>query len=158
MLQQLINHNADINRLYEEGYEIDVIDGYLLVHHIPYVNSNSETKFGSLVCILTFASGTRLGRPQDHTIYFRGETPCETDGKVLSAIIYSSNAQQLTPSILINHYFSSKPKIGYHADYYEKISTYAEILTSQAMAIDKTLTSRPNKQDEKQSTRRVSVH
>ncbi|MFR7634026.1 MAG: DUF6791 domain-containing protein, partial [Streptococcus salivarius] len=42
MSQQLINHSPDLKRLRDEGYEIEVHGGHLLVHHIPYVRSNKE--------------------------------------------------------------------------------------------------------------------
>jgi hypothetical protein len=145
MLQQLINHNSDVNRLYDEGYQLEVIGGHLLVHQIPYVNANTEIKNGTFVCILTYASPSRLAPPQDHTIFFCGEKPCDKNGIVLDAIINNSNSQQLTNSILVNHYFSSKPKSGNYANYYDKIRTYAEILSSQAMAIDNSVTAKPNK-------------
>jgi hypothetical protein len=46
---------------------------------------------------------------------------------------------------MVNHFFSSKPKAGNYANYYDKIRTYAEILSSQAMAIDKSVTAKPNR-------------
>lgn len=145
MLQQLINHNTDLNRLHEDGYQLEVNGGHLLAHQIPYVNENAEIKLGTLVCVLTFASPTRLAPPQDHTIFFCGEKPCDKNGAPLDAIINNSNSQQLANSILVNHYFSSKPKAGNYANYYDKIRTYAEILSSQAMAIDKMVTAKPNR-------------
>lgn len=145
MLQQLINHNNDITHLHQEGYQLEVIGGHLLAHHIPYVNSNTEVKYGTLVCVLTYASPTRLAPPQDHTIFFCGEKPCDKNGVALNGIINNSISQQIANSILVNHYFSSKPKSGNYANYYDKIRTYAEILSSQAMAIDKSVTSKPNK-------------
>jgi hypothetical protein len=145
MLQQLINLNTDLNLLHEEGYNLEVNGGHLLAHHIPYVNANLEINYGTLVCVLTFATPTRLAPPQDHTIYFCGEKPCDKNGIALDGIINNSNNQQLTSSILVNHYFSSKPKSGNYANYYDKIRTYAEILSSQAMAIDKSVTSKPNR-------------
>jgi hypothetical protein len=147
MLQQLISHSPDLKRLYDDGYEMDVNGSYLLVHHIPYLNSKMEILHGTLVCILTLAAPTRTGQPQDHTLYFCGEKPYNADGTDLSAIINNSNNQQLTPTILINHYFSSKPSTGNYPNYYDKIRTYTEILCSQARAFDSSVTAKPNQKN-----------
>lgn len=146
MLQQLINLSPDIKKLSDEGYELELCDGHLLVHHIPYVNSAKEIKYGTLICVLTLAGPYRTGKPQDHTIYFDGEPPCNVDGSLLSAIINNSIRRQLTVKILVTHYFSSKPASGKYDNYYDKVRTYSEILSAQAIAIDNTVTSKPNKQ------------
>ena len=143
MPQQLINHSPDLKRLQDEGYELEVSGGHLIVHHIPYVNPEKEIKYGTLVCVLTLAGPSRTGRPPDHTIYFSGETPCNSDGSTLNSIINNSNRQQLTETIVVNHYFSSKPQSGNYENYYEKIRTYSEILSAQAKAIDCTVTTKP---------------
>src|ERR1035437_4110987 len=99
MQQELINHSPDLMKLLEGGYEFEVIGGHLLVHHIPYLNNDKVIKLGTLVCVLTLASPTRTAQPQDHTIYFCGETPCDVNGNPLTAIINNSNNQQLTGTI-----------------------------------------------------------
>lgn len=145
MQQQLINHSPDLKRLEDEGYQLEVCGGHLQVHHIPYLNSIKEIKYGTLVCVLTLASANRVGKPQDHTIYFIGETPCNADGTVMTSIVNNSNPQQLSEGITVNHYFSSKPASGNYENYYDKIRTYSEILGSQAKSIDNSVTSRPNR-------------
>lgn len=144
MQQQLINHSPDLKRLMDEGYEFEIKGGHLVTHHIPYVTTVREIKYGTLVCVLTLATPTRTGRPPDHTIYFSGETPCHADGTPLNEIINNSRRQQLTESIVANHYFSSKPKSGNYENYYDKIRTYSEILSAQAKALDSSVTTRPN--------------
>lgn len=145
MLQQLINHSPDLNKLQEDGYRMEVRGGLLLVHHVPYVTTKREVKNGSMVCSLNLASPSRTGQPNDHTMHFIGETPCSSDGSPLIAIINNSNKQTLAEGIVANHYFSSKPKpSGRYKDYYEKVRTYAEILSSQAKALDSSVTARPD--------------
>lgn len=148
MQRQLISHSADLKKLYDEGYQIEVGGGHLLVHHLPYLNPNREVRLGTLVCVLTLASPTRAGAPPDHTAHFIGELPTNADGTAMTAIVNNSNAQQLTDSITVNHYFSSKPASGNYADYYEKVRTYAEILLAQALTVDSTVTARPNRKKE----------
>lgn len=145
MLQQLINHSLDLRQLYDEGFDLEIINGrYLLCHQVPYVTLSKEIKRGTLACILTLASTSRTSRPSDHTIYFIGETPCDPEGLPLNAIINNSNRKQLYAGVWANFYFSSKPKCGYYENYYDKIKTYIQILSSQAYAIDNTVTARVN--------------
>lgn len=147
MLQQLINHSPDINKLYVEGYDLEIIDDrFLLCHHIPYVTLTKQIKYGTLACALTLATPYRTSRPPDHTIYFIGETPCESTGLALNSIINNNNRQHLYGSIWANFYFSSKPVSGYYANYYDKIRTYAQILSSEARVINSAVTARPNLQ------------
>src|SRR5690606_10730683 len=143
MQQQLISLNPDLNRLQEEGYDIEVKGGHLVVCQIPYVTSSKSVAYGTLVCVLNYATPTKISMPPDHTIFFCGETPCDHNGRPLVSIINNSNRQQLTSELLATHYFSSKPLSGNYPDYYEKVRTYAEILSINAKAIDNTVTTKP---------------
>lgn len=138
MLQQLINHSPDLKRLQDEGYELEVKGGYLLIHHIPYVTHLREVKFGILVSELSLANNQRTIKPSTHVINFIGEYPCNADGSIITAIQHS-NQQNLGNSIVVNFSFSNKPQSGY-ADYYEKISTYSKIISSAAKSIDPLVT------------------
>jgi len=148
MQQQLINLNPDLNLLQADGYDLTVYGGYLVIRHIPYVTPAKQVNYGTLICVMTLASPTKVSPPQDHTIYFNGETPCDANGMPLNSIINNNQRQQLTPELLVTHYFSSKPLSGNYPDYFEKIRTYAEILSIHAKAIDNTVTTKPNKKDE----------
>lgn len=145
MLHKLINLNPDLNRLQEEGYDIEVKGGHLVVRQIPYVTPSKNVAYGTLVCVLNYATPTKISMPPDHTIFFIGETPCKADGQPLVAIINNSNKQQLTSELLVTHFFSSKPLEGKYPNYYEKIRTYAEILSINAKAIDVSVTTKPFK-------------
>lgn len=138
MLQQLINHSPDLKRLQDEGYELEVKGGYLLIHHIPYVTHLREIKYGILVSELSLANSQRTIKPSTHVINFIGEYPCNADGSIITAIQHS-NQQNLGHGIVINFSFSNKPQNGY-ADYYEKVSTYGTIISSPAKSIDPLVT------------------
>lgn len=138
MLQQLINHSPDLKRLQDEGYELEVKGGYLLIHHIPYVTHLREVKHGILVSELSLANSQRTIQPSTHVINFIGEYPCNADGSIITAIQHS-NQQNLGHGIEINFSFSNRPPNGY-ADYYEKVSTYATIISSPAKSIDPLVT------------------
>lgn len=147
MQQQPINLNDDLIRLQEEGYDLEVCGSYLVIRQVPYVTPSKNVAFGTLVCLLNITGPSRISPPSDHTIYFCGETPCNSEGKPLDAIINNSQKQQLTNEILVTHYFSSRPLSGNYPNYYEKIRTYAEILSIHAKVIDNTVTTKPLKKE-----------
>ena len=53
MLLAQINRSPDLKQLVDEGFEIEVKGGHLIVHHIPYVNSSREIKYGTLITALS---------------------------------------------------------------------------------------------------------
>lgn len=140
MSQQLINRSPDLKKLRDEGYEIEVKGGHLVVHHIPYVNATREVKLGKLISTLTLNNNVTM-RPDNHVIHFMGEHPCNKDGTIITGIQHGSPNQQLVDGIVLNHSFSNKPPQGY-ADYYQKVTRYVEIITASARAIDPTSTAR----------------
>jgi hypothetical protein len=134
MSQELINRSPDLKRLQDEGYEIEVKSGYALVHYVPYVNSNREVRFGTLVSNLTLA-GDKTTIPDTHVIHFHGDHPCNINGTIITGIQHSSTNQQLADGIIANHSFSNKPSQGYN-DYYEKFNRYIDIIAAPAQAMD----------------------
>ena len=145
MLHELIEANPDLKRLKDEGYAVEVKDSYLLVHEIPYVNSNRKIKYGILVSDLSSMAGNRTTSPVgQHVAYFIGDHPCNSGGSIISAIKHSTNNQSFTKDITVNHSFSNKPQGGYQ-NYYEKMVSYINIISSQAKAIDDSVTEKPFK-------------
>ncbi len=145
MLHELIEANPDLKRLRDEGYAVEVKDSFLLVHEIPYVNSSRKIKSGILISDLSSMAGNRTTCPvKQHVAYFIGDHPCNSDGSIISAIRHNSKIQHLTKDITVNHSFSNKPKGGYQ-NYYEKMTSYVNIISSQAKAIDDSVTEKPFK-------------
>lgn len=138
MSQQLISRSPDLKRLQDEGYEIEIRSGHLLIHSVPYVNSRREVALGTLVSVLSL-SGEKTIRPGCHICYFIGESPCTSQGDEIAQIKHQSFRQVLAVDIEVDHSFSNKPADGYE-DYYRKITRYIEIISSHAAAIDPTST------------------
>jgi hypothetical protein len=141
MSQQLISRSPDLKQLRDEGYEVDVMSGYLLMKHIPYVNSCKEIKFGILVSDLSL-SGDVTTTPGDHVAHFTGDHPCHRDGSKIIKIANDSTQREFAKDLVIYHSFSSRPINGSYRDYYEKMTTYATIISSQAHAIDPKVTAK----------------
>ncbi len=131
MSQQLINHSQDLKRLRDEGYEIEVRGGYLLIHHIPFVNQIKQIQYGTLV--------TTLHNIQDHVISFIGDNPCDVNGEFITAIQHNNANAVLNNEITVNRSFSNKPAGGY-PNYYEKVKRYTDIISAPAKYLDPLVT------------------
>lgn len=101
MLQELINHSTDIRRLCDEGYNLEFKGGYLLIHHIPYVNSLKEIKMGTLVSSLTL-NGNVTQKPDTHVMQFIGEQPCNEKGSIITSISHTDSVQNLGCKVRCN--------------------------------------------------------
>lgn len=135
MSTQLIDHNEDLKNLKNEGYCIEIINGNLVIHYIPYVNNERKIQFGTLYCSLTL-SGESVVPPTDHTVWFVGEHPCDQFGNENCTYVNSPQTNTLIPEIIGNFYFSSKPESGNYPNYYEKMTKYIELLSAPAKSID----------------------
>ena len=138
MLLAQINRSPDLKQLVDEGFEIEVKGGHLIVHHIPYVNSNREIKYGTLITALSLNNNVTL-KPDTHVMGFMGEHPCNKDGSIISAIHHSSPNQQVADGFVMNHTFSNKPPNGYE-NYYHKVTQYEKIISAPAKSLDKSVT------------------
>ena len=141
MSQQPISLSPDLKRLRDDGYDVEIRHGHLLVKDVPYVNARREIKRGILVSELNLA-GDVAQQPSTHVIYLAGEYPCYENGTPIEQIRHGSNRQQFGETLTIDHSFSSKPLSGSYKDYYEKMTTYVAILSSPAQKIDGAATAR----------------
>ena len=140
MQQPLTSRSPDLKRLVDEGYEVEIYSGHLLLRNIPYVTPARTIKRGTLVSVLNMA-GDVVAPPVDHVALFAGEMPCDPDGQPLSTIIIGQGASTLADGLVTNVTFSSKPSGGY-SDYYHKMSTYAAIISRHAQRLDPSVTAR----------------
>src|SRR5258708_35317727 len=133
MSKKLINpNNPDLLRLKDEGYAVDVVEGYLVVRHVPYVNSARKVGLGMLISSLEL-SGDRTNKPSTHVAYWTGEHPCHADGQKITAIENSSTSQDLAKGVRADHTFSAKAD---YRDYYHKMTTYIGRITGEATKVD----------------------
>ena len=140
MSESLISRSPDLRRLQDDGYEIEVRSGHLLMKSVPYVSADLSIKRGTLVSELTLA-GDVTTNPGTHIAMFIGEMPCDSEGRQLSQIHHSSGKTGLGNGLVVHHQFSSKPREGY-SDYYEKMVSYESIISGHAQAIDATATAK----------------
>lgn len=136
MSQKLINHNPDLRRLQNEGYEVECRDGYLIVHSVPYVNASGTLDWGDLISALELSGEQTCSPVRDHQVWFTGSLPHTNQGKPVSGLGGQGEIRQtLTDGIEARYRFSNKPSGGYQ-DYFQKMSRYALLLSQYARAID----------------------
>jgi hypothetical protein len=138
MSQQLISRSGDLKKLRDEGFDVEVRSGHLLVKDVPYVNSRREVKRGILVSTLALA-GDVTTKPDTHVAYFVGEHPCRPDGIEIEEIKNPGGGRTLAENLIVNHTFSAKP-IEPYLDYYAKMTAYVAMLEGQARVIEPTAT------------------
>lgn len=142
MSRKLISRSIDLKQLREEGYDLEIRSGFLLVKDVPYVNSEKEVKRGTLVSKLVLA-GDVTARPDDHVAYFEGDHPCHQDGGEIGRIKNQSGRKALAEDVWIDHSFSARPKpTDNYENYYHKVTTYVAILSGLAQAIDPNATAK----------------
>lgn len=134
MSVKLIDHSPDLKKLRDDGYEIKVEVPYLLVSGVPYFNSKLEICYGTLVTDITMA-GNKTTRPSNHVIHFIGEHPYNKNGTIMSVLTHNNARTALTSNIIVDRSFSNKPKEGYK-DYYEKITSYINVISAPVRSID----------------------
>lgn len=128
--------DPDVRRLQDEGFEVEVRNGHLLVHSVPYVNAQRAVLLGIVVTNLNGNVG-ELGPPSDHQVWFVGEYPCHHTGAPIDGIRCSSIPKSLWPGFEVQHHFSCKPDgATSYPDYYSKMKRYIAIISNEAQAID----------------------
>lgn len=132
MSQELICHNPELQRLQSEGFEIEVRGGLLIVHHIPYLNCKTEMLSGTLAMVLN-TSGNTVVRPHDHTAYWIGQQPCNSDGSIIPSLVNGPRRNNLGSGLISDYYLSCYPDntSGYR-NYYDKVMVYFNTISAAA--------------------------
>ena len=145
MSPELTSRSPDLKRLVDDGYEVEIVAGHLVLHRVPYVNASREVKFGQLITPIDIVDG-RLGQPQDHTVFFAGDYPCNATGQPIEAIRLESSSFELATGLRADHRFSARPKPdNRYQDFHHKMSTYAQIVGSHARRVDPTVSAQPGR-------------
>lgn len=138
MSQQLIDHNEDLRRLCNEGYDVTIVNGHLAVRGVPYVTSRRDVARGTLAAQLRLA-GDKVLPPDNHVVGFTGDHPCDKDGRPIERIRHSDARTEIASDVVTVRTFSSKP-VGGYTDYYHLMTSYIRILSDPAKAIDESVT------------------
>jgi hypothetical protein len=138
MSRTLISHSPDLKRLEDDGYELEILAGHLVLHSIPYVDAQGKIRRGKLVSTLDLA-GDKTIKPKTHVAMFVGDHPCDATGKKLRNMEHGVGDQKISETVTINRSFSCKPP-GDYTDYYHKMTTYVAMIAGHAEQIDSSAT------------------
>ncbi len=141
MQHQLKNHSPDLQRLVAEGYELEERSGYLVVRSIPYLSANKAIRWGTIITDLDTSGGT-TALPKSHTVYFIGEMPHSLEGHPVPLGKPTLKNRNLGHGLIVDFWFSFKPRDKGYEDYYEKVTTYVSIISGPAQALYPSVTPR----------------
>lgn len=131
MSARLIARSPDLKRLQDEGYEIEVQSGFLIVRSVPYVTAGKMVALGTVVTDLALNDDIAQ-KPGDHQVWFAGEQPCHATGAPIAALGSQQGRQTLCEGVIVDFRFSAKAD---YPDYHVKITQYIEILSNPARAL-----------------------
>lgn len=130
--QELASRNPFIAKLHAQGYDLECINGYLVIYGVPYLNSAGELLHLDLVSALDLREQFLIDSPSDHKVYFSGVAPCNVDGTLIKAG-YRAEARRVSDQINCTHRLSSKPAgRDRYGSIEEKITHYIDLISSPA--------------------------
>jgi molybdopterin/thiamine biosynthesis adenylyltransferase len=132
--------NPDLSRLLDDGYDVVLQAGHLIVRHIPYVTEAKAIDYGFLAYPVT-VSGDNIVSGTDHRIWFGGSVPCDEHGGKLP--MAHPEERTIAEGIRASFMLSSKPTPAGYPDQYTKVTAYVRIIAHQAQAIDPSVTATP---------------
>ncbi len=136
-----IARSPDLARLTEEGHDLVLLDGLLLVRGLPYVGRTLEVLEGTLVLPLHIRGDVTIAPPH-HTVSWIGQTPHSVDGSAMNNLIAGRQGLHRAPNVETTHTLCIKPLGREFHDYHELVTTYARMLGAQAEAVSPGIMSR----------------
>lgn len=133
--------DPDISRLLDDGYDVVVQGGHLMIRHIPYLDDQRRVQYGYLAYPVTL-SGDRFVSGTDHRIWFIGSRPFDEHGRALT--LATPDARAISEGLRASFMLSSKPSPGGYPDEYSKVTAYARVLSHPALTIDPSITTTPS--------------
>jgi hypothetical protein len=132
---RLVRNSPDLTRLVQDGFAVRIVNGYLVVDDIPYVDDAAQVQWGSFLCPLDL-SGPTTAPPATHVMCFVGGVPRDQHGKPIKDLV-NPGVQKWSagPGLTAACGFSQKPKGGYK-NFYDKVAYYTAMVISPAQALN----------------------
>ena len=135
MSSALVSRSEDLSRLVADGYDLEIRDANLLIHNVPYVTADRDVDRGILISELSHNGETTI-TPGSHEVWFAGRsTPRDHVGQEL-IIINQRTPRDVGGGITAVCSLSGKRDRQMPANYFDKMSNYARLLSQEARAID----------------------
>lgn len=124
----------------EEGYDVSIVSGHLVVRNVPYVGPGRQVRRGVLAVPLRLAGDQTAPPGYDHQAYFAGALPCGVDGRPLTEMVHACCRREIGGGLVAEHMLCSRPLAGKYGDYHALVTTFVAQLSSPAAALDPTAT------------------
>lgn len=132
---RLVRSSPDLARLVQDGYAVRIVNGFLVVDDIPFVDDAARVQWGSFLCPLDL-SGDSTAAPSSHVMCFVGGVPRKKNGRSIDGLVHDGVERwAASPGLTATCGFSQKPAGGY-SDFYEKVTYYAAMVIGPAQAVD----------------------
>ncbi|EGQ7949776.1 TPA: ThiF family adenylyltransferase [Vibrio parahaemolyticus] len=135
MSTKLIDRNPSLLRLIDEGYDVEIVHQHLLVHSIPYLNSEGTVELGVLACSYA-GMGDQDSVPKDHTMWFQANKPFMSSGQEMTHVVNHSRPMQLFQGFTAQHFLSNKANGQAFTNFYDKVVHYHTLFVSEARTVD----------------------
>jgi molybdopterin/thiamine biosynthesis adenylyltransferase len=136
MSHRLIARSNDLLRLRNDGYHLDVSNGFLLIKDVPYVDDTGVVREdGVLISKLELEArdGYQVTRqPTDHVARWTGKHPCHANGQKIRSFENGSPPEDLGGGIKADFTFSAKAN---YRDYEHKMRAYLGWIVGEAQKI-----------------------
>lgn len=132
MSQRPIARSPDLLRLRNEGYDVSIQQGFVLVRDVPYVTAVRQVRRGILIVQLNLM-GDVTAKPASHVAYWSGEHPCHRSGSKISSFEHPSGPVSLGDGIQADHIFSAKAD---YRDYHHLVTTYVGRIAGEAGEVE----------------------
>ncbi|WP_327195929.1 ThiF family adenylyltransferase [Novosphingobium capsulatum] len=133
MSHRLIARSPDLLAMRNDGYNLEIRNGYLLVKDVPYVTASATVREdGVLIAKLdtqVIDGHERTRKPDNHVAYWTGEHPCHADGSKLRSFENPSEAQDFGGGVKADFTFSARNN---YRDYEHKMLGYLGWIVGEA--------------------------
>lgn len=134
--------DPQLARLLDDGYDVTLVGGMLVVRHVPYVAPDGGGVRTGTLAVAARLSGDRLGRPAVHSAWWIGEPPCDAHGRPLELLIVGEDTRPIMPGVRADLQLCNKPKGREYRDHHEYVTTYVAIIGAYAQRLDPLATAR----------------
>ncbi len=137
---RLVRNSPDLARLVEDGHSLRIVNSFLVVDDIPFVDDEGRVQLGAFLCPLD-TSGDVTIKPSSHVMCFIGGVPCAKDGKPIPGLVHDGVEKWTAGEGLSAACgFSQKPGPDGYANFYDKVTYYTLMAVGPAQAVDPDVT------------------
>ncbi len=138
MSRRPISRSPDLQRLQNEGYNLDIVGGKLVVRDVPFVEADGSVRLDGLLVMSLELAGDVTQPPSDHTASFGAGIPHTSTGAELTTVVNGRGETDLGDGVVVQCTCSMKPldNGGRYPDFYAKVTKYVAAIAGHATAVD----------------------